>query len=112
MMANTVGAVSMLVIGMILADIRFRELLDRDLAFYSLQRLVVIPLSLLAVLKLLRVNPLVSGVSVLLAAMPAGTTTAMLADKYDCDPQFATKMIVFSTLCSIPAISLWSLILG
>lgn len=105
-------ALSMLVIGMILADVRLGELLDRDLAYYSLHRLVIIPIILLAALKLLKVNSLVTGVSVLLAAMPAGTTTAMLADKYDCDPQFATKMIVFSTLCSIPAISLWSLILG
>jgi len=42
----------------------------------------------------------------------AGTTTAMLADKYDSDPQFATKLVILSTLCSIPAICLWSLILG
>ncbi|MBR6767149.1 MAG: AEC family transporter [Clostridia bacterium] len=105
-------ALSMLVIGMILADVRPRELLDRDLALYSLHRLVFIPLALMVALKLLGVDPLITGVSVLLAAMPAGTTTAMLADKYGCDPQFATKMIIFSTLCSIPAISLWSLILG
>ena len=113
---QTVGkcntALSMLVIGMILADVRPRELLDKDLLFYSLHRLVVIPLILWVVLKLLGVDPLIAGVSVLLAAMPAGTTTAMLADKYGCDAPFATKMIIFSTLCSIPAISLWSLVLG
>lgn len=105
-------ALSMLVIGMILADVHFRELLDKDLMIYSLHRLAIIPLILWGALKLLGVNPLITGVSVLLAAMPAGTTTAMLADKYGCDAPFATKMIIFSTLCSIPAISLWSLILG
>ena len=52
-----------------------------------------------------------TGVSVLLAAMPAGATTTMLAAKYDRDPQFATKLVVFTTLCSIPAIFIWSVIL-
>jgi len=113
---QTVGkcntALSMLVIGMILSDIRPRELLDRDIAMYTLQRLVVIPLALYIILKILGTDPMITGVSVLLAAMPSGTTTAMLADKYGCDPQFATKMIVLSTLCSIPAICIWSIVLG
>ena len=43
--------------------------------------------------------------------MPAGTTTTMLAVKYNRDPAFATKLVIFSTLCSIPAIFLWSLLL-
>ena len=108
--ANT--PISMMVIGMILAEINFRDLVDRDVLLYTLQRLIVIPLILFVVLKLLHVEAMTLGVSVLLAAMPAGTTTAMLADQHDCDPQFATKMMVFSTLCSIPAICLWTYILA
>ena len=108
--ANT--TLCMLVVGMILAEIHFRDLVDRDVLLYTLQRLIVIPLILFVVLKLLHVEAMTLGVSVLLCAMPAGTTTAMLADQHDCDPHFATKMVVFSTLCSIPAICLWTYILA
>ena len=40
-----------------------------------------------------------------------GPTGLMLASKSDRDPAFATKLVVFSTLCSIPAIIIWSAIL-
>ena len=49
--------------------------------------------------------------SVLLAAMPAPATTSMLSSKYDCAPDFATKMVITSTLCSIPTIFVWGLLL-
>lgn len=47
----------------------------------------------------------------MLAAMPAATTTSMLASRYDCEPEFAAKMVIVSTVLSIPTIFLWSLIL-
>ena len=112
---NTVGrantALSMLVIGMILADIDLRTMIDKTVVFYTANRLLVIPLLVYVVCLLLRVSPLIRGVSVLLAAMPAGATTSMLAMKYNRDPEFATKLVVFSTLISIPAIMIWSFVL-
>ena len=113
---QTVGrcntALSMMVIGMILADIDLKTLADKTVIIYTVHRLLIIPLIVWGVLNLLPVSQLVRGVSVLLAAMPAGATTSMLAAKYDRDPTFATKLVVFSTLCSIPAIIAWSFILA
>ena len=31
--------------------------------------------------------------------------------KYGRDPEFATQLVIFTTLCSIPAIFLWSMLL-
>ena len=113
---QTVGrcntALSMMVIGMILADIDLKTLADKTVIIYTVHRLAIIPLIVWGVLYFLPVSHLVRGVSVLLAAMPAGATTSMLAAKYDRDPAFATKLVVFSTLCSIPAIMVWSFILA
>jgi len=103
---------TMLLIGMILSEIDPKHMVDRTIAFFTLHRLVLMPLAVWLVCRLLSVNPTVTGVSVLLAAMPAGATTGMLAAKYDRDPQFATRLVVFSTLCSIPAIFIWSLLLS
>lgn len=104
-------ALSMLVIGMILADIDLKKLVDKTVAAYTVLRLVIIPLVVYVVCLLLPINDVVRGVCVILAAMPAGATTSMLAAKYECDPEFATKLVVFSTVCSIPAIIVWSMIL-
>ena len=104
-------ALSMMVIGMILADIDLKTILDKTVIRYTIHRLIVIPVIVYIVTSLLPVSKLVCGVSVLLAAMPAGATTSMLAAKYDRDPEFATKLVVFSTLCSIPAIIIWSSVL-
>ena len=104
-------ALSMMVIGMILSEINIKDIVDKTVILYSLQRLVIIPLMIYVILTILHVSHFARGLSVILAAMPAGATTSMLASKYDRDPVFATKLVVFSTLCSIPAIIIWSTVL-
>jgi predicted permease len=109
-------ALSMLVIGMILSDIDLKNLADKTVARYTVERLVLIPLLIwIVLLPLVRAKILSSftvNLSILLAAMPAGATTSMLASKYECSPDFATRMVILSTLCSIPTIFLWSIVLA
>ena len=105
-------ALSMLVIGMILSEIDLKTLADPSVLRYTLYRLVLFPLLIWLMCMLFGISRQVTGISVLLAAMPAGATTSMLSAKYGRDPQFATKMVIFSTLCSIPAIFVWSLLLA
>lgn len=104
-------AVSMMVIGMILADANPRTLLDKDILFYTILRLLLLPFLVWIPCRLLQVNSLVTGVSVLLAAMPAGATTTILAAKYNGDAEFAVKMVVFSTAISLVTTPLWSVLL-
>ena len=102
---------TMIMIGMILSEIDLKHLADRTVIIFTLHRLVLMPLLVYVACLLLPVSRSVTGVCVLLAAMPAGATTAMLSAKYGRDPRFATKLVVFSTLCSIPAIFAWSMVL-
>ena len=102
---------TMMMIGMILSEIDLKRLVDKTILRFTVHRLVLMPLIVYLACLLLPVGKTVAGVSVLLAAMPAGATTTMLSSKYGRDPEFATKLVVFTTLCSIPAIFLWSTIL-
>ncbi|MBQ9300932.1 MAG: AEC family transporter [Clostridia bacterium] len=102
---------TMMMIGMILSEIDLKHLVDKTILRFTLHRLVLMPLIVYLACLLLPVGKIVAGVSVLLAAMPAGATTTMLSAKYNRDPAFATKLVVFTTLCSVPAIFLWSMIL-
>ena len=116
---QTVGrcntALSMMVIGMILSDIDPAQLVDREVISYTVQRLLLVPGILGLILYPMSRAGLITGLaprlSVLLAAMPAPATTSMLSSKYDCAPDFATKMVITSTLCSIPTVFLWGLLL-
>ncbi len=113
---NTIGrcntALSMLVIGSILADIDPKDFVDKTVVRFAAERLVFLPLAVLIVCRLLGFGHVVTGLSVLLAAMPAGATTGMLAQKYDQDPKFATRLLIFSTLMSIPSVFIWSIVLA
>ena len=102
---------SMMVIGMILGEIDLKALADKTVVRFTVYRLVLMPLAVYGVCLVLGLSRLVTSVSTLLAAMPARATTTMLAAKYERDPQFATKLVIFTTLLSIPAILIWSLVL-
>ena len=58
------------------------------------------------------VDAMLIDVSVLMAAMPAGSTTAMLAASYDGDAPFASGMIFMSTLLSMVTLPLIGLLFG
>ena len=108
---NCNTAMSMMVIGMILADIDLKDFWDWTVVKYTVHRLVVIPVVVYIICSFLPLNKTVLGLCVLLAAMPAGATTSILAEKYQVDSPFATKMVIFSTLLSLPTICLWSIFL-
>ena len=109
-LGNCNTAMSMMVIGMILEEINLKDFWNRTVVIYTIHRLVVIPGITALVCRLLPVSGMVYGVSVLLAAMPAGATTSILAEKYGMEPEFATKMVIFSTLASLPTICIWGMI--
>lgn len=116
-MVSSIGncntAMSMMVIGMILADIDVKNFFDWTVVKYTVHRLIVIPAVVYIVCTLLPFNMdhNALGLCVLLAAMPAGATTSILAEKYGVDSPFATKMVIFSTLFSLPTICLWCMFL-
>ena len=85
-----------------------RELFQRQVLLFSLYRLLILPLIVLAVLIVLPLDPLSMKVCVLLTAMPAANTTVMLAGKYDRDPAFASELVMTSTLLSLFTIPLIS----
>lgn len=104
-------AMTMLYIGTILADVKIKELCSVRQIYFALIRLVLIPLAVFGVCVLAHADHLVTGVCVLLTATPAGSTTSILASKYEADEQAAAKCVVFTTLISVITIPLWCAVL-
>lgn len=109
--SNCNTAMSMLVIGTILADVKPRDLFEKTIFVYSGLRLVIIPLLVYLCCQFFQIDPLATGVSVLLAAMPAASTTAILASKYNGNAVYASKCVVTSTILSLISTPIWSMIL-
>lgn len=107
--ANT--CLSMILVGTILASIPFHALIDRKAAYYTVIRLVVLPAAALALCATLNCDTVLTGVVVTLTGMPAGSTAAVLAEKYHCDAVLATKCVVLSTILSMLTIPLWCMLI-
>ena len=109
---NCTTSISMILIGSILGEIKdIKSIVSKTVLYYSAVRLILIPLIVLILCKVCGVNSLSTGVEVLISGMPAGSTTAILAAKYNGDYIFAGKCIVCSTILSIATILLWCVLL-
>ena len=107
--ANT--PVSMIFVGTILASVRKEHFQEKTVWYYLFIRLLLIPAIVLSVMKLPRADELITGVCVLLSAMPMAATSAVMAAKYECDAVLATECIVLSTLLSMVTLPLWCMLM-
>ena len=103
--ANTFCA--MLLIGCTLAEVPFKEVFSKEVYYYTFIRLFLIPVIVLAGCRLFRIDSLITAVCVILSAMPAASTSVVLAVKYGKDDRLATKIVVFSTVVSLITLPIW-----
>ena len=109
--SNCCTAMTMVYIGTILTDVDFRELFGKHQIFFAVIRLCLIPALVCCICRLCGMDALVTGVSTLLSATPAGSTTSLLAAKYGADEKAAARCVVFTTALSAVTIPVWSVFL-
>lgn len=92
--------ISMIIVGYILLDIDWRNTPKRLLTFYCLLRLILLPMLIFAILLIVTVAPLTRNITVLIAAMPAPSTSAIFAQKYKQDSNLTAQFVFISTVLS------------
>ena len=102
---------AMALVGAILVDVPLKTVFDLKSFYLVAVRQFLLPGICLAVLRLLHVDPLTIGVSVVITGMPIGSTTAILAQKYVADAKFASKCVFISTLTSLVTVPILTLFL-
>ena len=105
------GPLSMIVVGAILADVEVKTVFEKGVLNLSFIRLIFIPSIAMVVMKLLHMDEIAIKVAVVLTAMPAGTTTAILAQKYGADYRFGSKCVFVSTVLSMITVPILTLFL-
>lgn len=111
-----IGAVtsplSMIVIGTMLVGLEWKTLVEPAILHLSFVRLIGLPLIGFVIMKLLRLDPLLTAVALIMTGMPAGSTTPLLAAKYGADEEFASRAVVFTTILSLITAPVLLLLLG
>lgn len=102
---------AMALVGAILLDVPLKTVFDLKSFYLVAVRQFLLPGICLAALRLLHVDPLTIGVSVVITGMPIGSTTAILAQKYVADAKFASKCVFISTLTSLVTVPILTLFL-
>ena len=106
------SALTMFIVGTILADVKLTTIVNRDTLIFSVFRLAILPAVALGVGRVLGLDSVSLGVSVLMTGMPAGATAAIFAARYGSDAPFATKCVVMTTLVSMLTLPMWCYIVG
>ena len=106
------SALTMFIVGTILADVKLPTIVSKDTVLFSIFRLAILPAVALGLGRLLGLDNVSLGISVLMTGMPAGATAAIFAARYGSDAPFATKCVVMSTLLSTISLPLWCYLVG
>ncbi len=107
MLGSLSTPLSMLIVGALIAESPLSILIrDRRCWLLSVLRLLVVPLLLFGILLLLDLDPFVIWLCTILSTMPSAAMSAILAERYNRDPQLASAAVVHSMLLFIPAIYL------
>ncbi len=117
MLNALVAPLSMMIIGLRLADLDFKGFFkDPYLYEYLAVRMLALPVICFGILKLTALLGIYSDViafSVLFvcASTPGATATSMFAEKYGGDPYYAGKLVSISTILSVGTMPLVSLLM-
>lgn len=100
---------AMLIIGSVLASVPFKDIFTEWRAIpYVLLRLAGLGLLMSLLLRRLSVDPVLKGVIILMASMPAATNSTMLCTMYGGNRALSAKLIFLSTVLSVISLPLWA----
>ena len=109
-LGNCTTPISMLLIGSMLTALTLDSFKDWSIVYYGFIRLAVLPVFALVFMKALGANDILVACGVILTAMPAGSTAALMAQKYGADAVYGTKIVLTSVLLSMISIPLITLL--
>jgi hypothetical protein len=102
MLASTTTPLSMILAGLILANAKFSELFNNYQVYVVTSiRLILLPVSLLFFLKAFDLNLMMTGIPVVITAMPIAANASILAEKYDGNSYLGAQCVFISTLLSV-----------
>ena len=97
---------ALFLVGVSASGMKIRDMFSREVLYFNIWRLLLLPILVLAALYLLHVSEIVAGITVIMSGIPVGTTTAILCAKYGKDTAFASALTLSSTILSLLTVPL------
>ncbi len=108
LLTNVTTVLSMIIIGSKIKTIGVKNSLVNTQAYYvTFFRLIISPIIMIVMLKFFEFETMVEQVLVIYSTMPVAVLMPILAQKYDRDVLFASKVVVISHLISLLTIPLF-----
>ncbi len=108
-LTNITSGLSMLVVGLSLSRLTFKEVFsDKKMFFLPVVRLLLVPLLMIALLRLLPIplDPLVKSVLILTSTLPAASAQSMITEQYQTNTAAAGRAVFLTTLFSVVTVPL------
>jgi predicted permease len=113
MVGSITTPISMIIIGSMLADSKIKDIFaDFSIYYGAIIRLIVIPALIYVVLRVLNADEMLMKICVILQAMPAAVTTAIIAEKYGGDAVYASQSVFITTILSVISFPIVIILLG
>ena len=113
LIGSTTTPLSMMFIGLLLAEIHLKELINSLQDYFIIAiRLLIIPFVVLIVLSRMGFEGYMLGIPVLISAMPIAANSAVFASIYGGNSKLASKLVFLSTLISVITIPFFMIKLG
>ncbi len=102
LLGNAMTPVAMLIVGMSLSKADLKKVLfQKELYIVSFVRLVVYPVTFLAVFKSIGISGVLYSIPIILISMPSAGYTNIIAQKFGADATFASEIVTLCNLISL-----------
>lgn len=99
---NMTGPISMMIVGVMCSDINIKEHLGDWTLYYGIVvKIIMIPAVLYCVSVLIKDRSIVSNSVIIIASMPAAAMTSIFAEQFNVKKDYATMIVVATTLLSV-----------
>lgn len=113
LLSDITTPMSLVVTGGFLASLETKAIFSNVRQYFAAGiRLLIIPALTFAVCSLFITDPLILGITVVTAGMPAAVNTVILAEEHDARPDIAAQGVFISTLLCILTIPLLAVFIG
>lgn len=107
--SNITSGLSMLVVGLSLSRLSFREVFrDKKIFLLPVFRLLAVPLAVIGILHILpfELDPMVRNILILTSALPAASVQSMITEQYRTNTSEAARAVFTTTLFSVITVPL------
>lgn len=113
---NAIGSMtlpmSMLITGCGLADADLMEIIkNKQIYISTFLRMIVMPAAVYTVMKILGFSGLVLEASVIMAALPTGTMTGIVAAQYGTEPEYAAQGMLQTMIVMLVTLPVWIILI-